>query len=72
MKNGGLHVHMKKSPTENGPSAHGSANWCKSRPDLGAVHAQLLSEALQRFQVRQAPLPLVVVRHVSGDLKNKQ
>lgn len=63
---------MMKPPIEEGLGTHSFADWCKSRPDLGAVHAQLLAKTLQRFQVWQAPLPLAVVRHVSGDLNNKQ
>ena len=55
-----------------GPGAHSLANGGKGGADLGAVHAQLLPQVLQRLQVRLAPVPLVVVGHVSGDLRSAE
>lgn len=48
--------------------AHGLADGRQGGADLGAVHVQLLAEVLQGLQVLLAPVPLVVVGHVPGDL----
>ena len=65
----GLGVLGKGADCQSLAGAHSLADGRQRGADLGAVHAQLLAEALQRFQVSAAPLPPAVVRHVPLDLQ---